>query len=59
LVIKVKEAGGVYLKIRSTDFDRTLMVIKATFSPNKIVSSRSKPGDKGLIQYQILDSTKA
>lgn len=35
------------------------MSIKATFSANKIQSTRSKPGDKGLIQYQLLDSTKA
>ena len=59
LVIKVKEAGGVYFKIRSPDDDTTLMSLKATFSPNKIVPNRSKPGDKGLIQYQLLDSTKA
>jgi hypothetical protein len=35
------------------------MTIKAAFSPNKIKPGRAKPGDKGLIQYQLLDSTKA
>jgi len=35
------------------------MSIKATFSSSKIQSTKSKPGDKGLIQYQLLDSTKA
>jgi hypothetical protein len=59
LILKVKQPGGVYLKIRSPDDDTTLMSIKATFSPSKIQASKSKPGDKGLIQYQLLDSTKA
>jgi hypothetical protein len=35
------------------------MAIKATFSSSKIQPGRSKPGDKGTIQYQLLDSTKA
>lgn len=35
------------------------MSIKAEFSPQKIKSNRAKAGDKGLIQYQLLDSTKA
>jgi hypothetical protein len=59
LVIKVKEAGGVYLKIRSPDDDSSLMTIKATFSTSKITLGRAKAGDKGVMQYQLLDSTKA
>lgn len=59
LIIKAKEPGAVYIKVRSPDDDTSLMSIKAIFSPNKIKSSKSKPGDKGLIQYQLLDSTKA
>jgi hypothetical protein len=59
LIIKVKQPGGVYMKLRSPQDDTTLMSVKATFSPNKIQASKSKPGDKGLIQYQLLDSTKA
>jgi hypothetical protein len=59
LVLKVKQPGGVYIKLRSPDDDSTLMSVKAVFSPNKIQPSKSKPGDKGLIQYQLLDSTKA
>lgn len=35
------------------------MSIKAAFSTNKIKPGRAKPGDRGLIQYQLLDSTKA
>jgi hypothetical protein len=35
------------------------MAIKASFSSSKIQPGRSKPGDKGAIQYQLLDSTKA
>lgn len=59
LIIKVKEQGGVYIKLRSPNDDASLMSVKAIFSANKIVSNKSKPGDKGLIQYQLLDSTKA
>ena len=59
LILKAKTPGAVYIKIRSPDDDSTLMTIKATFSPNKITPSKSKPGDKGLVQYQLLDSTKA
>jgi hypothetical protein len=35
------------------------MSIKAVFSPQKIKGARAKAGDKGLIQYQLLDSTRA
>lgn len=35
------------------------MTIKAAFSTNKIKAGRARPGDKGNIQYQLLDSTKA
>lgn len=35
------------------------MSVKAVFSNSKITPSKAKPGDKGLIQYQLLDSTKA
>ena len=35
------------------------MTVKAVFSTDKIKPGRAKPGDKGLIQYQLLDSTKA
>jgi hypothetical protein len=55
----VKGQGSVYLKVRSPDDDRSLMTVKALFNPNKINPSRAKPGDKGLIKYQLLDSTKA
>ena len=35
------------------------MSVKAIFSHEKIKINRAKPGDKGIIQYQLLDSTKA
>lgn len=35
------------------------MSVKAVFSTQKLKLNRAKPGDKGLIQYQLLDSTKA
>lgn len=59
LIIKVKVPGALYVKLRSPDDDSSLMSVKATFSPSKIQASKSKAGDKGLIQYQLLDSTKA
>jgi hypothetical protein len=59
LIIKVKNPGGVYFKVRSDDDESSLMTIKATFSPGKISATRPKPGEKGLVKYQLLDSTKA
>lgn len=59
LVLKASQPGAVYIKLRSPDDDTTLISVKAIFSPNKITPRKSKPGDKGLIQYQLLDSTKA
>ena len=35
------------------------MTVKAAFSSSKIKAGRAKPGDKGLLQYQLLDSSKA
>jgi len=59
LILKVKSSSGLYIKVKSSDSERTLMSIKAVFSQQKMKSSRTKPGEKGLIQYQLLDSTKA
>jgi hypothetical protein len=59
LIIKVKGEGGLYIRLKNTQFINTVATIQATFSSNKISPIKSKPGDKGLIQYQLLDSTKA
>ena len=59
LVHKVKQGNSLYIKIRSTEQDPTVMTIKAAFSSNKLKSGRARPGDKGNLQYQLLDSTKA
>lgn len=59
LVLKVKQGNSLYIKIRSTEQDPTVMTIKAAFSSNKLKSGRARPGDKGNLQYQLLDSTKA
>jgi hypothetical protein len=45
--------------LRSADDEASLMSVKTVFSNSKIQPGKSKPGDKGLIQYQLLDSTKA
>lgn len=59
LVLKVKPGKSLYIKIRSTEQDPTVMTIKAAFSSNKLKAGRARPGDKGNLQYQLLDSTKA
>lgn len=59
LVLKVKADSALYIKVRSSELEKTVMAIRATFSHDKIKVERAKPGDKGLIQYQLLDSTKA
>jgi hypothetical protein len=59
LILKVNASSGLYIKVKSSDTEKTLMSIKAAFSQQKIKGSKAKPGDKGLIQYQLLDSTKA
>ncbi len=58
-VIHVKKAGGIYFKIRSKDDEESILTVKASFSPTKIVQSKAKAGNKGNIEYQLLDSTKA
>ena len=59
LVLKVNASSGLYIKVKSSETEKTLMSIKAAFSQQKMKSSKAKPGDKGLIQYQLLDSAKA
>ena len=59
MIIKTKGLGGLYIKLTNSQYSYTVATLSATFSPTKLVSSKAKPGDKGLIQYQLLDSTKA
>ena len=61
LFLKIKEKEqGVYIKLANPSEDGlSLMTVKATFSPNKFNTTKPKPGDNGVIKYQLLDSTKA
>lgn len=53
---KVK-SGGIYIKIRSSDAEKSLITVRATFSINKIIPKQSKSGGEGLITYRMVDST--
>lgn len=59
MVLKVKKGHGLYIKIRSSENESTVMSIKGIFSASKMKVGGAKPGDKGLLQYQLLSSTKA
>lgn len=57
--IKVKEIGTLYINIKSDDEYDSLMAIRAEYSPEKIKGSIEKPGNKGILEYQLLDSNTA
>lgn len=58
IIIKIKKAGNVYLKIKSPDNDKSLLVVNAVYSFDKFKDIKIKPGEKGLIEYQLLNSQK-
>jgi len=58
-IVKVSEAGGVYIRIRSDTNEASKLTIKAIFSLNKISSTNIKPGNKGNMEYSLIDSKKA
>lgn len=38
LVVKVKKPGNIYIKIRSSNEDKSLLTVKSTFSATKFKS---------------------
>jgi hypothetical protein len=58
-LIKVKEAGSVYFKVRAGDNATSLLTAKASFSAHKIESNPARAGDRGVLVYQLIESKKA
>ena len=58
-VIHVKKGGALYLRIRAGEAEASTMTVKASFSTTKTEYTPAKAGDKGIIEYQLLDSTKS
>ena len=55
----MKEIGTLYINIKSDEEYDSLMAIRAEYSADKIKGSVEKPGNKGILEYQLLDSNTA
>jgi hypothetical protein len=49
----------LYVNIKSEEEDDSLVSVKAEYSAEKMKSVSTKPGNKGIIDYQLLDSVTA
>ena len=58
-MIKVKRGNVLYIKIKSSPNEQTVMSIKGVFSNTKIKTAKKQAGGQGLVQYQLIDSTRA
>lgn len=56
--IKASKIGTLYMQMNSTD-DNGLFSMKAVYSPTKITTGKMKPGNNGIIEYQVVNSQSA
>ena len=59
LQIKTENRGSAYVKVKSPDDDDSLLTVKATFSYVKNKAEKAKAGNKGLVEYRMLDMQNA
>ena len=62
LYIKTKQTGStgtVYIRVKSSPEEDSLLTVKASMSFAKVKKEKTRAGGKGLIEYSMLDSTKA
>ncbi len=57
--VKANAVGTLYMNIKSEQEDDSLMSIKVEYSPQKIKSASTKAGNRGVLEYQLLDSATA
>ena len=58
-MIKVKKAGSIYLRVKASIDSISILTIKSTFSTQKTELSSAKAGDKGEIQFDLVEWNKA
>jgi hypothetical protein len=51
--------GAVYLKLKSSPDEVSIVTVKATFSFSKSKMEKTTAGGKGLLSYQLLNSKTA
>ena len=56
LQLKVKDSGSAYIKVKSSEDDDSLLTVKAVYKWVKSKEQKTKPGNKGLVEYRMLDS---
>ena len=59
LQIKTENRGSAYVKVKSPEDDDSLLTVKATFSYVKNKAEKAKAGNKGLVEYRMLDMQNA
>lgn len=59
LQIKTETTGSAYVKVKSPDDDDSLLTVKATYSYVKNKVDKAKAGNKGLVEYKMLDMQNA
>ncbi len=54
--MKAQNPGTFFMMVKSSELEQSIMSMKVIYSVEKIKGAKAKPGNRGLLEYQLLNS---